>query len=233
MRPDELQTNWEKAIAEERQHKKALQDQRTAQERMQDLKNRVRAKCENPRKQLSDYITEQQLQLKIAEENERRRHKVDAMTATGSNHAQRITQQEANGHIMRTGTASDGTTWIWCATCGAYTSERYRSLGAECVGNRNTGQKRRLEGGRHPIRDAPIGVEPRDMTWNDVDAVKLLEECKRIAEEDIELDKASDGEDERARRLYADCESVGLGGHSLVCTGGGFPSRLDAWDYAW
>ena len=112
---------------------------------------------------------------------------------------------------MRTGTASDGTVWIWCATCGAYTSERYRSLGTECVGSRNTGQRRRLEGGRHPIQDVPIGVEPRDMTWNDVDAVKLFEECRKMAEDSSALHTVSDGEDERARRLYADCEHATIG----------------------
>ena len=123
---------------------------------------------------------------------------------------------------MRTGTASDRTIWIWCATCGAYTSERYRSLGLQCAGRRNTGQRRRLEGGCHPILDVPIGMEPRDMTWNDVDAVKLLEACMMMAD-DNSLSHL-DGEDDRARRLYADCEHAATRGHSLdddVCTGGG------------
>ena len=183
------------------------------------------------RQRRHDFLTirEQQARIDIANEYEQRRHAEVGGHATSDNQLRRITQHEAKGHLMRTGTARDGTVWIWCATCGAYTSERYRSLGEECTGNKNTGQKRRLERGNHPIQDVPIGLEPRDMSWSDVDAVQLLEACIQMGAAD------DDPVTPAVPTIWEDDDEDD--GHSLGDPGGvalgGCLSPLDAWDYAW
>ena len=106
---------------------------------------------------------------------------------------------------MRTAQMANGSTWIWCAKCGAHTSSRVRDLGRPCKGRENTAQLRWLEQGRHPVTGEDEAMTARDMLWSDVDAVSLLQACA-----DIGGDNGSDEEAARedyARRVFADNEA--------------------------
>ena len=65
-------------------------------------------------------------------------------------------------------------------------------------------------------------MEPRDMTWNGVDAVQLLEACMQM--EHVE--------DDPTTFTVWDVDGHSLGDPGGVALGGGL-CPLDAWDYAW
>ena len=106
----------------------------------------------------------------------------------------KILPDEANGHVLRTYGSDAESRWIWCSKCGTHTQTRIRALAEQCKGQRNTAQKRRLEGSRDPYTNRHNGAQPRDMAWSDVDAVRILEECSRLChatEVDIVKDECS------------------------------------------
>ena len=93
-----------------------------------------------------------------------------------------VLPDEANGHHLRTCETDTGSRWIWCYKCGAHTRTRIRSLAEQCEGIRNIAQKRRLKNSCDPYTNRPNRGQPRDMAWSDVDAVRILDECKKISQ---------------------------------------------------
>ena len=63
----------------------------------------------------------------------------------------------------------------------------------------------------HQLTDVPQSMGPRDMTWNDVDAVKLLEACMCMTGDSAQGTSGEMNHDEVARRVYAAQEAEWMG----------------------
>ena len=98
--------------------------------------------------------------------------------------AGKIKPDEAKGHELRTGIDNNDVRWIWCRKCGAHTSVNIKALAVECIGNKNSAQKRRLESECNPYTAKRAAMVPADMQWCDVSAVAVLQACQALGQDD-------------------------------------------------
>ena len=162
----------------------------TADERIATLLERVRQKSgTNPRQAAEDSTrlaryrhSEIQWHKEHRENEVQKKARAHPAFGWGS-----ISADVANGHDMRTARDMHHNTWLWCKRCGAFTKERIRALAVKCRGQCNSSRKRRLEDRRNPYTGRNHGgIDPANMTWADIDAVAIFDECIRMQEQHSE-----------------------------------------------
>ena len=181
--PDELQQAWKKSIRVVQEERKRDLRLSSATERIERIRQRVRVQgvptdSSRANAALARFIHNENTWLC----GRQAAATVHAAAVHPACTIGNVLLDEANGHHLRICETDTGSRWIWCYKCGAHTRTRIRSLAEQCKGSRNIAQKRRLENSCDPYTNRRNGGQPRDMAWSDVDAVRILDECRKISQ---------------------------------------------------